>query len=94
MSDELELKSVLKLMFSEMNIDKRFLETQVYGIWENVVGRSIARRTLNLRVQNGILYVNVDSAVLRNELLYAKIRLIRLLNSKLSSEIINDIIFH
>lgn len=94
MSDEIKLRSVLKLMFSEMNIDKRFQETQVYGIWENVVGRSIARRTLNLRVQNGVLYVNVDSAVLRNELLYAKIRLIRLLNSKLSSETINDIIFH
>lgn len=94
MSDELKLNALLKHMFREMNIDRRYQETQVYSIWENVVGQPIARRTLNLRVQDGILYVSVDSAVLRNELLYAKARLISLLNSKINTDVIKDIVFH
>jgi len=82
------------MMFREMSLDRRFQETKVYGIWESTVGEAVAKRTQNLRVQNGTLYVSVDSSVLRSELQYAKYRLIRLLNSKMRSDAIKDIVFH
>lgn len=77
-----------------MNLDQRFGETQVLGIWKTTVGDTVNQHTQNIRVQNGVLYVSIDSAVLRSELHYAKTRLIRLLNQKMKTNLIKDIVFH
>ncbi len=60
--------------------------------WDNIVGKIIARHTQNLTVKNRILYINVDSSVIRNELLFARSKLIDSINKEMGGKMIDDIV--
>jgi hypothetical protein len=53
----------------------------------------IARETTHLYIKNRILYVKLNSPALRQELGYARAKLIKLLNKAAGSEVIGDIAF-
>lgn len=60
--------------------------------WDKIVGKIIARHTQNLTVKNRILYINVDSSVIRNELLLARSKLIESINKEMGGKMIDDIV--
>jgi len=68
-------------------------ETQIIASWEAVVGKMIAKHTQKLFIHKKILFVTLDSAALREELSYARQKLIKVLNKKVGMEVIKDIIF-
>ncbi len=59
--------------------------------WDKIVGKIIARHTQNLKVKNRILFINVDSSVIRNELLLARSKLIDSINKEMGGKMIDDI---
>ena len=60
--------------------------------WEKVVGGIIAKHTQKLTLKNKILYINVDSSVIRNELMYARTKLIASINKELGRDVVEDIV--
>lgn len=85
---------VLKQFFEENAFIKRKLaESRVVTGWPKLLGRSIAGYTTNIYLRNGILYVHLNSSVLRAELLMAKERLILNLNQHAGMTVVNEIIF-
>ena len=60
--------------------------------WDKIVGKIIARHTQNLKVKNRILYINVDSSVIRNELMLARSKLIDSINKEMGRKMIDDIV--
>ena len=60
--------------------------------WDKIVGKIIARHTQNLKVKNRILYINVDSSVIRNELMFARSKLIDSINKEMGRKMIDDIV--
>ena len=67
-------------------------ETNVLNDWEKIVGKMIARHTKNIYIKKGVLFVEFDNAALRNELAYAKTRLITAINKALKTNAIHDIV--
>ena len=59
--------------------------------WDKIVGKIIAKHTQNLKVKNRILYINVDSSVIRNELMLARSKLIDSINKEMGGKMIDDI---
>lgn len=62
-------------------------------IWEEELGTPIASRTTSLKLRGKILYVRLSTPTLKNELLMARDRIINKLNSRLGTEVLNDIKF-
>ena len=60
--------------------------------WENVVGGIIAKHTQKLTLRNKILYINIDSSVIRNELMYARSKLVDSINKELGRKVVEDIV--
>ena len=60
--------------------------------WEGIVGKVIARHTQKLTLKNKILYINIDSSVIRNELMYARTKLIDTINKELGGRVVEDIV--
>ena len=60
--------------------------------WENIVGNVIAKHTQKLTLKNKILYINIDSSVIRNELMYARTKLIDSINRELGGKVVEDIV--
>lgn len=69
-------------------------EVKALDAWKQVVGPFIASHTIDLSIKNHVLFVRVDSDVLRNELSYSKSLLLKNLNEMVGKEVISEIVFN
>ncbi len=90
---EYTLGDAIKEVVSRLRMNQKLEEVNLMSSWEPVVGSMIARHTDHLAVKNGILYVNLDSAPLRNELMMARSKIVKALNKEAGKKLIKDIVF-
>ena len=83
---------ITRLLKAE-NLEQKFDEHRVAAMWKDVVGQGINRYTVNRSVRNGVLYVTISSAPLRNELMMNRSRLVSRINDFMGHEVIHDIVF-
>lgn len=74
-------------------LDGKMYELQATALWADVVGPGVNRYTVNRYVKDGIMYVRLSSAPLRNELMLGRSLLVRRINDVMGREVIKDIIF-
>ena len=85
---------VLRQYFEENQFfKKKIAESRVVTGWSQLLGSMISSYTTNIYLRNGVLFVSLNSSVLRSELLMAKDRLISKLNEHAGMHVVNDIIF-
>lgn len=87
------LKEAIEGMLKAYKIDYKYNETALLNSWEEVMGKTISSRTTKLYIRNKILYVELSSAPLKNDLSLSKAKVIELLNKNLEKEIITDVVF-
>lgn len=87
------LRDVIEELISVYRIGDRLNQAKVIGMWDSVVGKMIARDTIHLYIKNKTLFVKLNSPALREELGYARTKLIKSLNKAAGSEVIDDIAF-
>jgi predicted nucleic acid-binding Zn ribbon protein len=92
-SNTQSLSDVLKSYVQENNMDKKLSELDLIKSWESVMGKTVARYTGNIYIQNSTLFVETTSPVVRNELLMMKEEIRVRLNEVAGSELIRTIIF-
>jgi len=61
--------------------------------WSEACGEGISKVAEAYKIEDGRLFVRVESAPWRNELLYLKPRLIGKLNRLIGKEVVKDIVF-
>ena len=89
----IHISEIIQEILNKSNLKGRLDETTISQKWEEVVGRPMAQYTKNVYVSKGILYVNVTSSVVRNELMMSRTTLIEQLNAITGNKTIKDIIF-
>lgn len=78
---------------AELGIAGRLREYEAVTRWEAIVGERIARVARPLRVEKGVLVVNVESAPWRAELTLRRREILAKINSALGGPVIGDIRF-
>ena len=68
-SNEQSMGEALSLWLDRYRLRRGTDETRVLQAWDELMGPSIVRQTTKKKVQNQILYVQLESAVVRKELL-------------------------
>jgi len=91
-SKTISLAEALKDYIKEMNLDGKLSEVGVINSWEEIVGKAISSRTTKIFIKDHILYVHLNSSVVRNELLMLREILREKLNEKAGSEVVKDIV--
>jgi predicted nucleic acid-binding Zn ribbon protein len=91
-SKTISLAEALKDFTREMNLDVKLSEVGVINSWEEVVGKAISSRTSKIYIKDHVLYVHLNSSVVRNELLMLRQALKEKLNEKAGSEVVKDIV--
>jgi predicted nucleic acid-binding Zn ribbon protein len=91
-SKTISLAEAVNDYIKEMNLGGKLSEITVINSWEEIVGKVISSRTTKIFIKNHILYVHLNSSVVRNELLMLREVLKEKLNSKAGSEVIKDIV--
>ena len=88
-----KIGKVLTRTLKGLKIDRRVKEETTLLNWDKVVGERIASQTNPLRVKDSILFVRVENASWRNELVFLKGKIIKELNQSVRANVIKDIVF-
>jgi predicted nucleic acid-binding Zn ribbon protein len=91
-SKTISLAEAIKDYIREMNFEGKLAEINLINSWEEIVGKAISSRTSKVYIKDHILYIHLNSSVVRNELLMLREALKEKLNEKAGSELIRDII--
>lgn len=92
-SNESSLGDVIKQMLKSYKLDVRLKEHQIGDSWNRVVGPMIANNTRDVYVRNGVLFVRLESSIIKNELSYAKEKIVANLNEEVGEEIVKRVVF-
>lgn len=92
-SNTQRLSDVLKNYVQENKLERKLTELDLIQSWETVLGKTVARYTSNLYIQNSTLFVETTSPIMRNELLMNREEIRTRLNEIAGAEIIKTIIF-
>jgi predicted nucleic acid-binding Zn ribbon protein len=91
-SKTITIGEAIKDYVREMNMEGKLNEIGLISSWEEIVGKAISSRTSKLYIKDHVLYVHLNSSVVRNELLMLRQALMEKLNQKAGTEVIRDIV--
>ncbi|MEG1622740.1 MAG: DUF721 domain-containing protein [Alistipes sp.] len=86
------LGDLLDEFFKRPHIAAKVAEGCLPDTWRAIVGDVMADRTTELRLENNILYVRMQSSVLRSELFYQRDALMREINERSGIRLVNAVI--
>jgi hypothetical protein len=92
-SKTISIAEAIKDYTREMNLDGKLNEVGVINSWEEIVGRAISSRTSRMYIKDHVLFVHLNSSVVRNELVMLRQAILEKLNGKAGTEVIKDIVF-
>ena len=88
-----QISEIIRQFLGEMHLDKPLNEKRLIDAWPEVLGQNIMKYTTDLRIYNRVLYVTLNSSVLRHDLYMSKDDIKKSLNARVGSDIISDIVF-
>ncbi len=91
-TNEGTISDVLKQIIDKNKWQGGIDDVDVKNAWKNLMGNGVNSYTRNIILKNSILYVELTSAVLREELTYGKEKIIKLINEDLQREVIKNVI--
>jgi predicted nucleic acid-binding Zn ribbon protein len=91
--NEHTLKQLLNQMLDKYKLSEKLDEVDLESHWEQLMGTMIYKHTIQLKVQNKKLYIQLDSPVIRQELIYGKTLIIQKVNNFVGKELITDVVF-
>ena len=91
--NEKSMKEAIDQLLKAYGLGPRLDEISLLKSWDEVCGPMIAKHTKDLYFKSGTLYVVLDSAPLRQELTYAKSKLIEKLNQSVGKNMVSSLVF-
>jgi len=85
--------SFLPDSLKEMGIEKKLEETRVVQAWESLFGNTMEKFIEKVYVKNRVLYIEVTSSLLKQNLLYQKELFIAKINQHIGLNVLDDIHF-
>lgn len=86
------LGEALARLISDLGFEKKLKEQEVVEQWCRVVGDQIAKHARAVACEGGKLFVEVDSAAWRHELLYMKSQILERVNQTAGIQVVQEII--
>jgi predicted nucleic acid-binding Zn ribbon protein len=91
-SNTQNIGEVIQELLKELHIDGKLKEISIINAWDEVVGSKFAKYTSNIFIKNRVLFVHLKSPIVRSELLMHKTAIIKALNEKAGSKVIDDVV--
>jgi hypothetical protein len=92
-SNEAPLGDIIDKLMRAYGLDRKMKELDVVAAWPELMGSAVANRTKDIQIRNGILYLSMDSSVMRDELQLGKQIIIQRVNDMAGLVLIKDIWF-
>lgn len=87
------LKDAIDQMLEKYRLRNKFDQSYVVAHWDKIMGSAISSRTKKVFINERKLFLQIESAPLRNELVRAKSKIIELINREMKSDLVDDVVF-
>ena len=84
--------SAIQQLLKEFHIKSRFDEANVVSSWERLVGKPIAKRTKRVFVRDRVIFVELDSPSLKNDLQYHKTQILEIFRREFGADTVGDLV--
>lgn len=85
---------ILQQMVRQNQWKTRLDRVKIKEVWLRVMGETVARYTRHVTLRGKTLVLLIDSAPLKQELSYAKAKIIRLVNEECGEELVKEVLIH
>jgi len=92
LSNDSSVGDILKQIIQTNHLDKGLNQISVADAWKNLMGNGVNNYTKDVILRGSTLYVQLTSAVLREELSYGKDKIIKMINEELGKEVVKDVV--
>ena len=89
---EYHIGDALKNFVSKSRLKNGIRAVQIEEVWEQLMGKTIAKYTDKIQVINHTLYITSTVAPLKNELLYQKEKIMERVNEALGEKLIKEVV--
>ena len=92
LNNQSSVGDVLKQIIEVNKLQAGMDQIDVREAWRNLMGNGVNTYTRNVVLKGSTLYVELTSAVLREELSHGKSKIIRMINEELRRDVIEDVV--
>ncbi|PZX65601.1 DUF721 domain-containing protein [Hydrotalea sandarakina] len=89
---EYSIGDALHQFMNKSNLRNGIRAVQITQIWEEVMGKTIAKYTEKIEIINNTLFIYTPVGPLKNELQFQKAQIIERLNEKLQEPLIQEVV--
>ena len=85
------LDEVIRRLLKSYKLDHKYDEQVVIAAWKDTLGTLISAKTRDISLKDGVLYVSLESSVIRRELGFAKDQVMDQLNEAVGRKLVKKI---
>jgi predicted nucleic acid-binding Zn ribbon protein len=89
---EYSLAQALQQFLKQSRLKGNIQALQIEAVWEELMGKTIAKYTDNIQIINQTLFITTSVAPLKNELMFQKEKIIQRVNEALGERVIRDVV--
>jgi predicted nucleic acid-binding Zn ribbon protein len=88
----MHIGQAIQQLLNRYHIKSKFDEANLLSSWERLVGKPVAKRTKKLYIRNKVLFVQLESAALKNDLVIHKSHVIEVLRKEFGDDVVKDMV--
>ncbi len=86
------ISEIISALLKEQGLEGKLEETRLISSWEEVLGRSVSKATKNLYIKDKVLFVQLNSSIVRSELMLIRDEIVKRLNERAGKAVIDRIV--
>lgn len=91
---EISLGDAIRSYLKKSKFRNQMQALQLEDVWEEVMGKTIAKHTERLKIVKNTLYITTNVAPLKTELLYQKEKIIERVNEVFGEKTISEVVIN
>ncbi len=92
LNNESSISDILKEIIDKNKLQPGIDQISVKEAWKSLMGNGVNSYTKDVVLKNNTLYVELTSAVLREELSFGKDKIIKMINDELRRDIVKEVV--
>ncbi|MBS1654735.1 MAG: DUF721 domain-containing protein [Bacteroidetes bacterium] len=89
---EYSIAEAMQQFLDKSRIKGSIQALQIEDVWEDIMGKTIARYTESIRIINNTLFITTPVAPLKQELVFQKVKIMQRVNEALGKQVIKEIV--
>jgi hypothetical protein len=91
--NDIKLGEALTELMDTYKLSAKLNQIKVVEAWPKVLGKVVGIHTEKIWIKNNQLFVKLDSAALKNELMYSKSKIVDSLNEFVGGQVVTEVVF-